>query len=210
MVEKEPVVDIGSGAGFFLQMLKEKGKQGMGIEPNGGLRELARKIDPEVEVIAGTAEDIEKLIVDPVGTITMLDVLEHIERDDEQVKKIHRVLRPGGAFIFVVPAYPYLYGKRDEAMGHYRRYTKRGLIQLLAQNGFAVDSIRYWNALGVLPYAVAEKILRKPLRVRLREEGKKGKISEMLRTGLDVWMREFENRFDVGFGLSLICAAKKL
>lgn len=209
LVTRESVVDIGCGAGFFLGMLQERGKDVLGIEPNEGMRVLAEKVNPQVKVVAGSAEEVDRIVTAPVGTVTMLDVLEHVENDTEQVRRIRSILTPDGEFVLVVPAYPFLYGKRDIAMGHYRRYTKSSLEKLLTENGFSIVSTRYWNALGVLPYVVSEKIFQRPLRVRLREGDHRGGIGELLRKGIDFWMREFENRFTMGFGLSLICVAKK-
>lgn len=210
LVEGISIVDIGCGAGFFLGIFDGQGKTLLGIEPNEGMRRLAHSANPHVRVIAGSAEDIETLITAPVDCITMLDVLEHVEDDVAQVKRTWSALAPGGTFVVVVPAHPFLYGERDKNMGHYRRYSVRSLETVLTANGFTVVSMRYWNALGVLPYALSEKILRRPLQVRLREGESKGLFRGLLQKGLHLWMREFENRFSIGFGLSIICVAKKV
>ena len=39
LVKGNSVVDVGSGAGFFLGLLKEQGKEVLGIEPNEGMRD---------------------------------------------------------------------------------------------------------------------------------------------------------------------------
>lgn len=210
LVTGPAVVDIGCGAGFFLNMLASKGKEVLGVEPDPGMRALAEKIHPGMKVVAGSAEEIDQLIHNPISTVTMLDVLEHVEDDDTQVGRVSRVLARDGSFILVVPAYPLLYGKRDESMGHYRRYTKKSLTRLLTTHGFVIEQVRYWNALGVLPYIISEKVLRRPLQVKLREAGEKGMVSKLLWKILDTWMRAFENRFSVGFGLSIICVARKV
>ena len=209
LVNGREVVDIGSGAGFFCSMLQKTGKHVLGIEPNDGMRELASRINPEVRAVKGMAEDIETLVPTPVDAITMLDVLEHVEDDVAQVRRVHAVLNERGEFVIVVPAHPSLYGKRDEAMGHYRRYSKRSLAHLLTQNGFTITKLRYWNALGVLPYLVSEKILRRPLTVQMREGKKKGLIGSVIWRVVNTWMREVENRMSFGFGLSIVCIARR-
>ncbi len=210
LVKGNSVVDVGCGAGFFLGMLKGRGKKLVGIEPNEGMCALASKANPDVNVITGSAENIGTLLTTPVDCITMLDVLEHVEDDVTQTKRTWSALSPYGEFIIVVPAHPFLFGERDKNMGHYRRYSTDSLRLLLASNGFEIQSIRYWNALGVLPYAISEKILKRPLRVRLREGERNGLFGNLLQKILNVWMREFENRFSIGFGLSIICVAKKI
>ncbi len=204
------VVDIGCGAGFFGKILQSKGKDVVGIEPNEGLRAIAAKIHPDLRVIPGTAESIETLITSPVDAVCMLDVLEHIEDDTLQTKRVHAVLKKGGEFIIVVPAYQSLYGIRDKEMGHYRRYSKESLTRVLTQNGFKIKSFRYWNILGILPYLVSEKILRRPLQVGLREAKSKSVLGELMWKVLNFWMAQIENRFNFGLGLSIICVAEKV
>ena len=139
----------------------------------------------------------------------MIDVLEHIEQDEVQVQKVASVLTPGGQFIVVVPAYQALYGERDRLMGHYRRYSAAGLRKLLESNGFKVDHVRYWNMLGVLPYFVSEKILRRPLHAPLRGQKKRGSLAAFVQKILFAWFSLVENNFDFGFGLSIMVTATK-
>jgi SAM-dependent methyltransferase len=74
------------------------------------------------------------------------DVLEHIGNDRGAVEEIARVLRPGGAFIFSVPAHPWLFGPHDEALLHQRRYVRHGLRILLENAGLRVLRLSYWNS----------------------------------------------------------------
>jgi 2-polyprenyl-3-methyl-5-hydroxy-6-metoxy-1,4-benzoquinol methylase len=203
------VVDIGCGSGFFASLLTQKNKHVIGIEPNAHMRELAMKINPEVTVLAGGAEDIDVLITKPVDTVVMLDVLEHVEHDGEQVEKIKNILTEQGEFIVVVPACPFLYGERDKGMHHYRRYTKKSLRTVLIQNGFEITKIRHWNMLGFFPYLLSEKLFRKPLTSKLRGNAKVGLLGRLLRSSLNIWFRVIENTFDFRFGLSIIAVARK-
>lgn len=209
LVKGKSVVDIGCGAGFFLGLLKEQGKEVLGIEPNQGMRDLCSKANPDVTTILGSAEEVDTLLGKPVDTVTMLDVLEHIEKDVDQVKKVYAVLKEGGEFVIVVPAHPFLYGIRDIQMGHYRRYTKKALCELLTSNGFTIQYIRHWNVLGLIPYIVSEKILHKPLKVGLREHTEGGLLGNLVRRCLHQWFKVVENNVNFGVGLSIICVAKK-
>jgi SAM-dependent methyltransferase len=62
---------------------------------------------------------------DAIDMVIACHVLEHIERDDEAVREVHRVLRPGGVAILPVPFFPgetVEYGEpRVDEMGHWRR-----------------------------------------------------------------------------------------
>jgi len=192
LVTGQKVLDIGCGVGNFLSVLRSQGSDVVGVEPSDGMRELAAKINPEIKIVAEAAGTFD--------TVTMLDVLEHIEDHEEQVQKVYSILNNGGQFIIVVPAHPILYGKRDKEMGHYRRYTRESLTKVLTENGFQVNFLRHWNALGFLPYLISEKVLKKPLESNMRR--KKNRL-------MNLWFKKVENNFDFGFGLSIICVAKK-
>lgn len=210
LVTGRAVVDIGCGSGFFANMLMERGKEVVGIEPNEEMRNLAKEINPEIAIVAGGAEDIPILITKPVDSITMLDVLEHVENDTEQVRKVYNTLRETGEFVLVVPAHPILFGMRDRGMHHYRRYTKSALVKIFTENGFQVVKMRHWNALGFFPYFISEKILRRPLIAKIRGGGQKNLFSRLLQKALNSWFLLIENNFDFGFGLSIIAVARKI
>lgn len=82
-----------------------------------------------------------------VDLVTALDVLEHLEDDTAAVGEIRRVLRPGGHLVVTVPVDPHLWSAHDEAVGHVRRYTRRGLLGLLTGAGFEIEHARSWMVL---------------------------------------------------------------
>jgi hypothetical protein len=78
----------------------------------------------------------------------MLDVLEHIEDDLAFLQ--HDVvprLRPEGHVVMSVPAHPSLFTSHDTFLGHYRRYTRRQLLDVSGkffsnnQNGYLFTSL---------------------------------------------------------------------
>ena len=42
--------------------------------------------------------------------MVLINVLEHVENDEELLSTIHQVLKPGGTLLLFVPALPGLYG----------------------------------------------------------------------------------------------------
>ena len=68
------------------------------------------------------------------------------------LRQFHAALPVGGRLYIKVPAHAWLYGPVDEASGHYRRYSQRGLTQVVEAAGFRVDRCHYMNLAGVAPY----------------------------------------------------------
>lgn len=81
------------------------------------------------------------------------EILEHIEEDSRALKEIYRVLKPGGVAIITVPAVPLLYGYQDKYWRHIRRYSKKGLCDLIQKEPFEILRLTYSNFLLFLPVA---------------------------------------------------------
>lgn len=82
--------------------------------------------------------------------VTVLDVLEHVD-DQATMAEIYRVLKPGGVVIITVPAYQWMWSKRDEALQHKRRYNSQTLRKLLESHKFKVKKLSYLYSFLILP-----------------------------------------------------------
>ncbi len=87
------------------------------------------------------------------------DILQTVSDDRAALRELRRVLKDGGLLCLTVPAYPALWGEKDEALGHQRRYTATELRRKLNNSGFEVSRVSYLVASGFLP-AVIERIGR--------------------------------------------------
>jgi len=94
-------------------------------------------------------------------TIFALNVVEHIEDDSQAIMNCRFMLKPGGIIVILVPAYQKLYNQFDKNLGHFRRYTKTSLQQLISGNGFEIVHKQYFNLAGILGWFVSGKILGK-------------------------------------------------
>lgn len=96
-----------------------------------------------------------------VDTIIGLNVIEHVEDDKKALNFIYDALRKDGKALILVPAHPFLYNNIDKKLGHYRRYTKRSMRELVSKTKFKMDDIYFFNALGILGWYLAGNILKK-------------------------------------------------
>jgi glycosyltransferase involved in cell wall biosynthesis len=101
-----------------------------------------------------------------IDTIVCLNVLEHIEPDEQVLRAYHDLLQPGGHAIILVPAHPSLYGPCDAALGHHRRYTRVELHTKMQAAGFEVVSLEEFNRLGVPGWWLNKRLGRRDLNPR--------------------------------------------
>jgi glycosyltransferase involved in cell wall biosynthesis len=94
-------------------------------------------------------------------TVICINVLEHIEKDEETLRGFYDVLPPGGHAIILVPAHPALYTEVDRALGHHRRYTRDELETKMQAAGFELAHFEGFNRLGSLGWYVSGKWLGK-------------------------------------------------
>ena len=138
----ESVLDHGAGAGTFALPLARDGMHVLCMEPDRNLRTSLEQAGLDV---------VDRLEVVGAGSIDYaytLNVLEHIDDDAAALRQLHRCLRPGGRLLVYVPAFPLLYSQMDKHVGHFRRYRRKALVELLASAGFDVARARYADSLG--------------------------------------------------------------
>jgi len=159
------VLEVGCGVGNFTTRLLP--------------RELVIGLDTVGECVAqhrqrfATDAGVESLhldILDPlvlnlrsrvVDSIACLNVLEHVSDDRQALRHMHALLPSGGRAVFIVPAFPALYGPIDRNLGHYRRYSKASWKRLAESVGFRRVITDYMNVPGFFGWWVNAKILKK-------------------------------------------------
>lgn len=94
------VLDVGCGRGGVLEQLGAAVEHPLGLDPDW--RSLAEHRLPDLPRAAATAEAIPL----PAGSVDLVLsswVLEHLPAPERAFAEVARVLRPGGAFIFLTP-----------------------------------------------------------------------------------------------------------
>lgn len=92
-------------------------------------------------------------------TVFALNVVEHIEDDRLAVANCYKLLAPGGHLVLLMPAYQFLYNGFDKGLGHYRRYTRGSMSELLSAR-LKVLKILHFNLAGILGWFLFGTVLR--------------------------------------------------
>jgi SAM-dependent methyltransferase len=94
------LLDIGSGTGHFISVMKKKGWVVKGIEINDRAREFSIS-ETGLDVITPTG--ISSLSAGSFDCITLWHVLEHFQDPFGYASEIRRLLKPGGTCIIALP-----------------------------------------------------------------------------------------------------------
>lgn len=146
------VLECGAGIGSTTKMLNNGTyKEWILLEPDKEMAELLRNkissndLPSNCKVIEGTISSLQNEFC--FDTILYIDVLEHIENDNEEIEMAAFCLNDGGHLVILSPAFSSLYSKFDDAIGHYRRYTSKKLRSLLPPS-LKLKSLRYLDSSG--------------------------------------------------------------
>jgi len=96
------VLEIGSGRGTLLALLRARGVDAVGIEPNAGLAIDAVRREPPAPV-ARMSGDRLGFADATFDLVVSFDVFEHIADSDAHLTEVRRVLRTGGIYALQTP-----------------------------------------------------------------------------------------------------------
>jgi 2-polyprenyl-3-methyl-5-hydroxy-6-metoxy-1,4-benzoquinol methylase len=148
------ILEVGCGIGTYTAELAVGARHITAMDMERAfVDEAVRRLrqHPNVQLICGdaTVADAAKQNGAAFDTVILLDVLEHIENDRALLTRLGARLEPGGHLILKVPAMSLLYSPMDEAIGHWRRYDKAGLTEVVSGAGLEVVRIWSFNAAAV-------------------------------------------------------------
>ncbi|MFP5387386.1 MAG: bifunctional 2-polyprenyl-6-hydroxyphenol methylase/3-demethylubiquinol 3-O-methyltransferase UbiG [Bacteriovoracia bacterium] len=99
----QKVLDVGCGGGFTCEFMAKRGARVSGIDLSAAsietAREHARESGLNITYQKGEGENIP-FEDSSFDIVTCVDVLEHVPDLTKVLSEIHRVLRPGGTFLF--------------------------------------------------------------------------------------------------------------
>lgn len=149
------ILDVGCGAGVFFDALEQFGDiQGVesdatAVAQSGRWRRCIHVGQLDDSFDPGHSFDL----------ILLLDVLEHIDRPEEVLRRAAELLAPDGRILATVPAFEWLWTSHDDLNHHLRRYTAPEMRTLLTRAGLTPVETRY----------LFQSLLLPKLAVRMRE-----------------------------------------
>jgi len=199
--KKKNILDFGSGSGVNLDMLRKHGLVDI-HEQNKYARAVIKK-ERKIKNLYSTLK-IKKNFYD---LILLADVIEHVKQPKELLKDLKKFLKKDGHILITVPAYQFLFSKKDKVLGHYRRYNKELLKTELS--GFKVENISYFNTFLCIPIIIMtmlNKFLKKDYIKQV--ETTPNFILNKLCYIIFVSEKYFIKYFNLPFGISIYVLAK--
>jgi SAM-dependent methyltransferase len=150
-----PMLDVGCSSGAWLELVREHGWKGVGVEVGEATAEAARARD--LEVHTGTLADAAAVLEpESFGLVSFWDVLEHVRRPREELRLARSLLRPGGHLVATMPNvegwYPRVtyrllarttgYWEYPELPVHLYDFAPRTIRALLEDEGFTDVYVR--------------------------------------------------------------------
>jgi 2-polyprenyl-3-methyl-5-hydroxy-6-metoxy-1,4-benzoquinol methylase len=140
-------IDLGGGCGGWVEFLSTHAGDAFGeialADSSPAALAMARDVVP-----AGTNRyriDLLNLQWSERWDVAfLLDVLEHIERDEEVLRQIRAALRPGGSLVVATPALEWFRSTLDDVTHHVRRYARADFERLAERTGLELVTSRYF------------------------------------------------------------------
>lgn len=170
-IRSAKILDVGCGVGAMLPMLKKFGDV-TGVDNNGDAVRYAQG-RPYAAVVNADAADLP-FTSNTFDVVVATDLIEHIRDEMSVLNELIRVLKPGGVLFISTAAFQFLWSDLDELSHHYRRYTKKSLLQTITKINVTPLLIRYYNvflAPIITVIRMFERILshKKPINFSLRD-----------------------------------------
>lgn len=97
-----PLLEIGSGKGRMLDLLRREGHDAQGVEVNESMIQESRRLFGNLPIhkVDGSTLPFDD---QAFSTVVSFDVFEHIPDSDAHLAEVRRVLKPGGTYLLQTP-----------------------------------------------------------------------------------------------------------
>jgi 2-polyprenyl-3-methyl-5-hydroxy-6-metoxy-1,4-benzoquinol methylase len=138
----QAVLEIGSGEGAILWLLKQFGVRPMGIDLDCPTAEAAARA-LQVPVLGGAFEDVD-LAGQQFGAIVVIHLIEHFVEPVAMLRKCRTLLQPGGMIFLETPNIlrPKVGPGRVFSFAHNYHFSPRTMALALYRSGFRCTALR--------------------------------------------------------------------
>lgn len=195
------ILEVGCGIGNFTKSLTEFGNLWAIDISKEYIKETGELIDGKAKIGLG---DIEKdkyfFNNQKFDSIICINVLEHIKDDLKALNNLYNLLKEGGVLILLVPSHQFLFGEIDKSIGHFRRYEKNQLVDVISNIGFKIMKARILNMFGAVGWWFTSRVFS-------NKKVDEGKIK--LFNLIAPVVLPFEDIVEPPFGTSVLIICKK-
>lgn len=147
---RKNVLEVGAGIGSFTRNYERQiNKITISELDENNFKLLLKKFSDKKNITV--IKSFTKEINNNFDTILYLNVLEHIEKDVQEINDALNKLETGGHLIILVPAHNKLYSKFDKAIGHIKRYDMNFFRNLDLKNS-KIQDLCYLDCMGYFLY----------------------------------------------------------
>lgn len=139
-----------------------------------------------------------------------LDVLQMSGLDLPAMVELSRVLKPGGALLINLPAFPALAGQHDLAVKIDRRYFKNEVTNGLRRAGLSPLKVYYWNTALFIPALIMRRLRKHNSHATPTSD--LFHLPPLINAALSVWIaaeNEAAKRLPLPVGTSVFAIARK-
>jgi trans-aconitate methyltransferase len=202
--EQPSVFDIGCGDGLFFKRLSQLGGTVEGLEADAT---LISSTNPQREQIHCGPFDDTFRPARRYSLVTMLDVLEHLPKPAEAMRKAASMLEPEGKLVVTVPAFLSLWTSHDEINHHFTRYTKPTLMPLVMEARLEVLRLQYFFH-WLVPLKIITRWKEKVLPSKRALPQVPASLGNLLFFTISRWEQRICSRIALPMGSSLLLIAQ--
>lgn len=199
------LLDIGAGAGGVTARLGWRPNRLVALDGSEPLVRAGRDRHA-LHAVVGVGDRLP-FVDGSCSAVTLLDVIEHLPEPAVTLREAWRVLAPDGCLVVTVPAHRWLWSLADEALGHFRRYTRPMLRRELADAGFHTAFVSHVFSWLVAPVWVRRRMVPSgKAELGLDQSGVLVDAAALVLTGAEHRLIKW---VPLPLGTSIVCAATK-
>lgn len=206
--KKAKILDVGCGMGEMLEALSKYGDvYGCDVSPIA-VEYCKEKWRDKIQL--GKLPEDKIYEEEQFDCVLALDVLEHIEHDEDMLGYLYKILKNDACFICTVPAEMRQWTYNDELVHHYRRYEYKELQNKVEKAGLKIEKISFYNSI-MYPAVILVRKVKKIFGIKTADIGMNTRDSCFNKVLKKIFSSEGRFLLEHNFkhGVSLILVARK-